>query len=111
MNRFKSSKRSDNYRNQYPTHHKPNPVVLPPIEQPRGFLGTLAESAVMGVGVTIGSRMVDAVLGHRAIKVENKQNTSIDNCSEQHKQFYQCIKDGSNNCENILSDKCKQDKN
>jgi hypothetical protein len=123
MNRFKSSIKVNNSRNgnnksensKSISHSdksaiKPAHVVLP-AEQPRGLLGTLAESAVMGAGSTIGSRVVDAIMGPRTIQVENKQNTTIENCSEQYKQFYQCIKDASNNCDNILSDKCKQDKN
>ena len=118
MNRFKSSKKVEsskygNNTNSPKTSYKSvtSAPVVSSTEQPRGLLRTLAESAVMGAGATIGSRVVDAVMGPRTIQIENKQNTSGDNCSGQYTQFYQCVKNGSSECDNILSDKCKQDKN
>jgi hypothetical protein len=117
MNRFKSSTKTNNSKNDnansIKNSHKsvnPTPIELPK-EKSKGILGALVEGVTIGAGATIGSRIVDSVLGPRTIQIENKQNLPIDNCSEQYKQYYHCIKEGTNNCDNILPDKCKQDKN
>lgn len=70
-------------------------------------LSTFMTSLVAGSGATVGSRVIDSIIGPRQVQVNSGGKPD---CEDIYKKFLICIKDNIDNpssCEQILPDRCK----
>lgn len=99
---------------------KVHPVASNPITTPSNnsgsFMKIFKESIVAGVGSSIGSRVIDNILGPRTIQVKHEENSNSHQtkaeCSSQSlENFYQCIKSGGDDCDSLIPVECKSNNN